>query len=456
MARFAPLLLILACSCSAPPKPTAAPAPPILSAAPPPADAPRYERAEYEALANELEGELSSRVLAFWFPKVVDEKAGGFLQSVNADGAPVDDGSKFLVFQARMTWVAAEVAARNPELLPEYLGYAEHGLGFLERSLWDAEAGGLYWELDAKGKPTTTEKHAYGIAFGIYAAATVARAANSDAARDFALKIYEWLDGHAHDARHGGYYEALTREGKPILSAPQAQPNDGIGTAYGRKSMNSHLHLLEALTELYRVAPSDALKARLTEIFQLVRDRISDEAGFFHLYFSPDWKKFASADSYGHNVEGAFLLLEAASVLGMPRDDKTLKVARKLVDRALERGWDEQHGGFYNEGEPKGKAKDFRKVWWVQAEGLNGLLALHELYGAETRRYFDAFTRQWSFIETHVSDSRSGEWWGYLGPKGELSDPKQDKGGKWKACYHNARALMVSVEKLRRLAARAP
>ena len=461
MARFSLLGLLLIAACSASPKPAEPALPAAASVAPlstttaTPAvpDAPRYQRSEYETLAKELDAELSSRVLSFWYPKAVDKKGGGFLQTFRSDGSLADDGSKFLVFQARMTWVAAEVALRYPERKTEYLAYLEHGRQFLERSLWDAKAGGLYWEIDAKGKPTTTEKHAYGIAFGIYAAAVAARAAPSDASKAFALKVFEWFDAHAHDSEHGGYYEALTREGKPILSAPQGRDTDGIGTAYGRKSMNTHIHVLEALSELYRIAPSEPLKRRLSEVFELVRDRITDEAGFFQLYFAPDWTKFETADSYGHNVEGAFLLLEAAAVLGIPDDAKTRAVAKKLIDRALERGWDEARGGFYNEGEPQGKAKDLRKVWWVQAEGLNGLLALHELYGRETRRYYDAFVKQWSFIKSHVSDAKSGEWWGYLGPAGELEDAKQDKGNKWKACYHDSRALMVSVEKLRNLAA---
>ena len=190
MARFPLLGLLLMAACSASPKPPEPALPAAASAAPPPSagtatpvapDAPRYLRSEYETLAAELDGELSSRVLSFWYPKAVDKKAGGFFQTFRSDGSLADDGSKFLVFQARMTWVAAEVALRYPARKAEYLAYLQHGRQFLERSMWDTKAGGFYWEIDAKGKPTTTEKHAYGIAFGIYAAAAAARAAPSDA-----------------------------------------------------------------------------------------------------------------------------------------------------------------------------------------------------------------------------------------------------------------------------------
>lgn len=426
---------------------------PHVTAAPTRADAPRYSRAKYAALAEKTKAELEQNVLPFWFPKLVGAKTRGFIQNVKSDGETADDGKRFLVFQARLTWVAAEVARRYPEKRAEYLRYVEHGLDVLEHGLSDARAGGLHWEIDLHGKPTSNEKHVYGIAFGIYAAATAARVGEGERAKNLALKTFAWLDEKAHDAEHGGYYEALSLEGKPILTPPKGRENDAIGTAYGRKSMNTHIHVLEALTELYRVVPSEALKRRLTEVFELVRDRISDEAGFFHLYFAPDWTKFDGPESYGHDVEGAFLLLEAAEALGIPNDEKTRTVAKKLVDRALERGWDATLGGFYNEGEPSGRATDLRKVWWVQAEGLNGLLALHELYAAETRRYLDAFAAQWSFIEKYVSDRERGEWWGYLGPRGELEDPAQLKANQWKACYHDARALMVSAEKLEKLAA---
>jgi mannobiose 2-epimerase len=402
-------------------------------------------------LAAELEAELFERVLPFWYPKIIDPR-GGFIQRIKSDGTLDDDGHRSLVFQARSTWVAAEVSLRYPKLHDEYLGYAQHGLEFLERSMWDPEAGGLFWEIDGGSQPTTTEKHAYGVAFAIYAAAAAARAIPH--AREFASRTFEWLDAHAHDGDHGGYWEALARDGRPIESPSSGQEADRIGTRYGRKSMNSHLHLLEALTELYRATPTERIRQRLKEVFLLLRDRITDPAGFFQLYFAPDWTPIPTVDSYGHDVEGAFLLLEAARVLGMPTDPKTLSVAERLLDHALAHGWDRVHGGFFGEGEPGGRVTDPRKIWWVQAEGLNGLLTLHELRGRETDRYIRAFRAQWQFIGAHVSDRQQGEWWESVGPAGELPDPQQPKGHAWKASYHDGRALLFGAERLRRLASR--
>jgi len=148
------------------------------------------------------------------------------------------------------------------------------------------------------------------------------------------------------------------------------------------------------------------------------------------------------------------LLLEAARTVGTPADPKTLSVAERLIDHALAHGWDRAHGGFFNEGEPGGKVTDSRKIWWVQAEALNGLLALHELRGQETDRYLRAFRAEWQFIRAHVSDQEHGEWWESVGPAGERANTPQPKGHAWKAPYHDGRALMFGAERLRALPAR--
>jgi mannobiose 2-epimerase len=159
-------------------------------------------------------------------------------------------------------------------------------------------------------------------------------------------------------------------------------------------------------------------------------------------------------DSYGHNIEGAFLLLEAAEVLGMPADVVTLTVATKLVDHALARGWDAQYGGLFNEGLAGGAAEDLQKVWWVQAETLNGVLALEAASSQSGSRYLDLFQKQWAFVRQHVIDSKHGEWRGYSKRDGSSADAQQALASKWKAAYHSGRALMYGSEILARMARR--
>jgi mannobiose 2-epimerase len=415
---------------------------------------PAHDVNPYLQLAKQLEKQLFEGVLAPWFPKLVDRRHGGFGPHVGYDFSPQSDNGKFLVFQSRMTWVAAQVAMRFPERRAEYLSYLEHGIGELGDKLWDRKEGGFFWETDENGRPLIAEKHVYGMSFAMYAASAAARATGDRRALDLAMRTFEWLETRAHDDAHGGYYEALSREGKPILAGHGDATIDGIGTLYGRKSMNTHIHALEALTALYGACGGEHVKKRLSEIFFLVRDRIVDKDGFLTLFFTPDWRPIPDDDSYGHDVETAFLLGEAADALGMAADPTTLAVSRRLVDHALELGWDETHGGFYDKGTPGGKATGLEKIWWVQAEGMNGLLLMHERYGKETDRYYRAFLKEWTFVDQYVVDRKYGDWFWSVGPAGEPDTQHHEKGGMWKDPYHQGRALMQSIERLHRLADR--
>ncbi|MBV9469486.1 MAG: AGE family epimerase/isomerase, partial [Abitibacteriaceae bacterium] len=262
----------------------------------------------YLRLANQIEAHLKTGVLAVWFPRCIDNEHGGFYPNFRENWSRGPNNDKFLVFQARMTWVTAQIAQRYPELSPQYRQWTLHGLDFLDKTLWDQQDGGFYWGLDENGKIKAdwgTEKHVYGIGFGIYAASAVYATTKEPRALNLATRAFNWLDQHAHDNVNGGYYEALTRDGKPILKPNPATPDkkmDGIGTEYGLKSMNSHIHLLEALTELYRVWPNPVLKQRLQEMFLIVRDKIAAEPGYLNLYFTPDWKPVPDNDSFGHDV----------------------------------------------------------------------------------------------------------------------------------------------------------
>jgi mannobiose 2-epimerase len=425
-------------------------------------------RETYLRLAEQMETHLRMEVLARWFPACVDTEHGGFRPSFNEQWKPGAANDKFLVFQGRMTWVCAQVAMRYPETAETYKGYARRGVKFLNDVMWDKECGGFFFGLDENGRVCNSfgdEKHVYGISFGIYGAAAAYAATKDAEALELAKRAFAWLDANAHDEKNGGYYEALTRSGKPILAPPATEKrNDGIGTVYGYKSMNSHIHLLEAFTELYRAWPDKQVEARLRELFLIVRDKIAVPPGCLNLYFTPDWRAVPDHDSFGHDVETAYLLLEAAEALTPPRspssqegetkgprDEKTLSVARSLVDHALAWGWDEKYGGFYDKGGAFSAAYGLEKIWWTQAEGLNALLLMHEEFGKETPRYFEAFGKQWDFIWNHQADHKYGEWYESVSRAG-VAKPGQPKGQIWKAAYHNGRALMNVVERLKKLA----
>lgn len=421
-------------------------------------------RADYQRLADESRANLQSHVLDKWFPAAIDRQ-GGFHQNFGENWARMEGNERSIVYQSRLTWISAQAALRfknEPERAAQYRAFSRHGLEFLEQKMWDKAAGGLFWEVDPIGCPTSErggEKHAYGIAFAIYAATANYEATRDARALSLARRAFEWLERHAHDGRNGGYYEALTREGKPILrasGAPGAPAGDAIGTRYGFKSMNTHIHLLEAFSALYEVAPQPLVRRRLEEVLGLVRDRIAVAPGALSLYFTPDWRAVPDHDSYGHDIETAFLLAEASAALGRPDDARTWIVARSLVDNALSVGWDAELGGFYDAGTAF-KAPDLahasltRKVWWVQAEGLNALLLMHERFGRGDSRYWEAFTRQWNWIETRQIDAQNGGWHPELSREG-VAQAGRAKSDKWTEAYHQGRALLHVSEALERLA----
>jgi mannobiose 2-epimerase len=293
----------------------------------------------------------------------------------------------------------------------------------------------------------------YGESFGIYGAAAAYQATHDPKALTLAQSAFRWIDGHAHDSKNGGYFEWLTREGKVVERDPGAVTVKTVpvgGFLIGYKSMNTHIHLLEALSQLYEVWKDDTLRQRLEEMLAIVRDKICVQPGVMNLFFTNDWRPIPDHDSYGHDVETAYLMLEAEDVLGHGHDPRTEQMAKMLVDHALAYGWDENLGGFYGEGTTLGKPEDVRKEWWVEMEGLNSLLLMHEKYGRETDVYFKAFQKQWQFIKNYQVDSEFHGVYQMVGPDGVAAPG--GKGEIWKAAYHDGRALLNVSERLRRLA----
>jgi mannobiose 2-epimerase len=417
-------------------------------------------KASYLKIADQTEAALRQDVLDVWFPRSVDNDNGGFRSDFTRDWKPTRSEGKFSVFQGRMTWISAQVSMRRPDLKDKFLPVAEHGIDYLNNVLWDKQYGGFYWGLDENGQISsfyTDGKELYGIGFGIYGAAAAYQATHDSRALELARKAFRWTDEHAHDGRNGGYFEWLTREGKIVEGHPDAVRLEPVPVAefpIGYKSMNTHIHLLEAYSQLYEVWKDDALRQRLQELLLIIRDKVCLHPGVMNLYFTNEWQPFPDHDSYGHDVETAYLMLEAEDVLGQGHDPKTERMAKMLVDHALAYGWDENLGGFYREGTTFGKPESLLKEWWVQMEGLNALLLMHEKYGQQTDVYFKAFQKQWQLIENYQIDHEFHGVYEMLGTDGKPT--VAGKGRIWKAAYHDGRALLNVSERLHRLAAKAP
>ncbi len=397
--------------------------------------------------ADHLKALLSAE-MDRWYPAAVDP-AGGFHQRIARDWTVMPDRSRSLVYQSRMTWTAAAFAEFEPSRRDEFLKHARHGLAYLDETMRDAEHGGFHWILGPDGEVDPglgDEKHVYGAAFAIYAAAKVRAVAGDDRALTVARDAFDWLEARAHDPLNGGWFEATRRDGTAITSydptAPVADRKDRLGVYYGYKTMNSHIHILEALTELARIDDRPIVRKRLWEAFEIVRDRIAVEPGALNLYLTRDWRPIPAHDSFGHDVETGFLLVEAAEALGIADDSKTWSVARSLIDHALDWGWDERYGGFNDKGDAFAAGSyDFTKVWWTQAEGLNALALMNRWFHSETDRYARALAEEWRFIETHMLDPDHGGWFAETDRDGRLKGDGA-KADEWKANYHTSRAMM--------------
>jgi mannobiose 2-epimerase len=380
-------------------------------------------------------------------------QGAGFIEDFDVKWQRTTGRNKSIVYQSRLTWTSAQAATRFPDRAEMYLTMTRRGAACLADTMWDKQAGGFFWTIGPDGKPLTQTKQLYGHAFGMYALAASYQATKDPAALDLAKRAFQWMEDHAHDNANGGYFESIDFANKPINTTANA-----VGAGADQKSMNTSIHILEALSGLYQIWPDPAVKTRLAEMLDICRDNIYSEPGYLTQYLSADWKRTPSPDSFGHDVEAGFLMVEAAELLGRPDLDRFWTAARHLSDRAVKYGWDTTNGGLY-----EGASMDSngivtgivgsQKVWWIEAEHLNALLLLHEHFGRETRAYWDAFVKQWAWIKESQVDHTNGGWWPYVRADG--TPTSKSKADMWTECYHQGRAMMVVTERLRRLAAAA-
>jgi mannobiose 2-epimerase len=409
--------------------------------------------AEYRRIANETEVDLQKEILDKWFPAAVDEQGGGFYENYAADWTRTPGNNKSLVYQGRLTWTSAQAAQRFPARADLYQAMTRRGAAELMDKLWDKDHGGFYWTVNPAGQPAgdgRLGKQVYGIAFGIYSLAASYEATKDTAALKFAQDGFRWLDAHAHDNTNNGYHEVLNLEGSYAPSVRSV-----VGAAPTQKSMNTSIHVLEALTGLYKIWPDPALKVRLQEMYDINLNKIYSEPGYLTMFFNADWTRVPGRDSFGHDVEAGFLLVEAAEALGKD-DPRAWLAARHLVDHAMQYGWDSEQGGLYDSGNmtPDGVVTGNltkEKIWWVEAEHLNALLLLHSHYGKETTKYWDAFVKEWNYISQYQVDHQHGGWYPTVGENGQPAGRSYKSDG-WTECYHQGRSMLTVSETLRRLA----
>lgn len=406
---------------------------------------------------TEIETTLEDLVLKAWYPRVLDTVHGGYLSDFDYKWEKTGQQNKMIVTQARHIWTASKAF----EIYPDekiYQNIAAHGYQFLKNTMWDEEQGGFYNLVNQQGEVqlNRTEgriiKQAYGNAFAIYGLAAYYKISQDMEALNLAIKGFLWLENNSHDPEQFGYFQFMEREGTALVKGSGTTPP---------KDQNSSIHLLEAFTELYQVWPDPLLKIRIQELIALIRDTITNEKGSMRLHFDRDWQPFSLKDSteaikeqlhhldhvsFGHDIETAYLLLEASEAIGDGHNERTLAIAKKMIDHSIRFGWDASvgglyDGGYYNEGETDVEIVRDSKNWWAQVETMNSLLMAADMYPNDLQDYRGKFLKQWTYIQNNLIDHQHGGF--YAG--GLDKEPQRKTGNKsgiWKGAYHTGRSLM--------------
>ena len=383
-------------------------------------------------LKDEALEELTGNILPFWMERMRDRDRGGFAGRISGKGIPDPEADKGAILNARILWTFS--AAYRTLGRPEYLETATAAKREIIDRFYDGEYGGVFWSLTPDGRPKDTRKQIYALGFAIYGLSEYCRATGDAEALDYAVRLFHDIERHSFDKAKNGYLEAFSRDWSPIgdMRLSEKDVNEC-------KTMNTHLHILEPYANLYRVWKAPELEKQLRNLIWLFTDRILDrETMHLRLFFDEDWRSSHEIISYGHDIEAAWLLMEAAETLSDPRlAEEVARTAEAVADAASE-GFIPGAGMIY-ECHGDTAAVDADRHWWVQAETVVGYLKIWRMSGRE-----DALEKAlgcWEFIKRHIIDRKGGEWHWSLRADGSVNTD-DDKAGFWKCPYHNGRMCL--------------
>jgi mannobiose 2-epimerase len=391
-------------------------------------------------LYKELEWEMHENILPFWMNQAVDLENGGFFGRITYYGTAVKNSPKGSVLNARILWTFS--AAYNLTGRTEYLDYARRAYNYFSEYFIDKQNGGVVWSVYADGKVMNGRKQVYAQAFAIYALSEFYMADGDKEAILQAIDIYNLIEKFAFDAENNGYIEALSQSWQSLADLRLSEKD-----ANEPKSMNTHLHLLEAYTRLFSIWKDDDLGEKLLNLISLHTSKIfSDNSGHFDLFFDMKWNVKSTHYSFGHDIEGAWLIMEAARVMGITTViDEAEQLAIRMAKVTLKEGI-AADGSLYNEGEA-GIVTDTDRHWWPQAEAIIGFINAFEISGND--KFINAASEVWSFIKLYMQHP-SGEWW-WLVNNEYQSDQSQDLAGEWKCPYHNTRCCIEVIKRVSKL-----
>ena len=415
---------------------------------------------QLKELRDEAENHLVNELLPFWSSRMKDDINGGYLTHFDQKGNDTGEDEKSLIAQTRCLYTASSVcrAGYNKD---EFLSLATHGFDFLTKKMWDPEYGGFFWMMDRKGNLKTDKKIIYGHSFAIYSLSEYTLATGDPRGVEYAEKVFDLLQKYCVDTMFGGYWEMFHRDW--ILCGPGSEGGD-------RKTLDVHMHLMEAYTTLYECTGKDVHRRKLIEIIEILLHRIIHpvfKTGIPQFYkdwtvapqikfdiiwgwdrFSEEGQKGNATDNtcYGHNAEFAWLLKHALEVLKKDIEGYS-ELFKIILDHTVENGIDNEFGGVYVEGPHSGGVYDREKEFWQQAEVLTAMLDGVLLFGDD--RYWEAYKNVHRFVFDKVVNKGVGEWFPLLTRRGE--PVWTHMGHSWKINYHTVRAMIQSIRRMNEL-----
>lgn len=388
-------------------------------------------------LSREVYECLTQNILPFWLDNMLDSKQGGWYGQMTGKGRVEKEAPRGAILYARLLWTFS--AAYRVLKHTEYLNAATMTKDYILAHFMDKEYGGTYWSVTADGQPLDTKKQFYAQGFMLYGFSEYARATGNEEALQTSIELFNIIENHAWDNEFGGYIEACKRDWQPIEDMRLSAKDENFP-----KSQNMHLHIIEPYTNLLKAGFDKAAPA-VKKLISIFTDRIlNPESNHLDLFFSMDWKRMSTTESYGHDIECSWLLHEAALVLGRTDILNKVEPVVREVAKASEKGL-QPDGSMIYEGEPDGTNFDHDRHWWVQAEAVVGFFNLYQHFDDEVA--LDKALRCWQYIKDHLIDHTHGEWYWSIHDDGSINFD-DDHAGFWKCPYHNGRMCMELIERI--------
>jgi mannobiose 2-epimerase len=394
------------------------------------------QKQKLEQLKKEVSEELTMNLLPYWSSRMVDTVNGGFYGRVDGNNKVWPEAEKGSILNARILWTyssAYRVTGDN-----SYLRLATRARDYIIDHFIDKQNGGAYFSLKADGTPSNTRKHVYTNAFFIYGLAEYSRATGDKDALTEAMKIFDVLENYAADKEYGGYYEVFSQEWQRLR-----ERMIGESSEKDEKTMNTSLHLMEAYANLYRVSGDKEVGDRLRDLIEIFLDKIIDKkTSHLICFMDRQWNPTSTVDSYGHDIESSWLLLEAANLLKDKKLTERVEAAGLKIANAAAEGIQPDGGMLTEKNYGTGEIR-MRRSWWEQAETVVGYLNAFEITGDES--YLGKSLKCWEYTKKYFIDKKNGGWFSNVSESGV---PGGDKGGFWICPYHNGRMCMEVIERV--------